>query len=33
MKAATLLAKEGREVYNLAGGITAWEEAGMPIGQ
>ena len=33
MKAATLLAKDGREVYNLAGGITAWEEAGMPIEQ
>lgn len=28
MKAATLLAKEGREVYNLAGGITAWQNAG-----
>lgn len=33
MKAATLLAKEGREVYNLAGGITAWKEAGMPVEQ
>lgn len=31
MKAATLLAKEGKEVYNLAGGITAWKEAGMPV--
>lgn len=31
MKAATLLAKEGKEVYNLAGGINAWKEAGMPV--
>ena len=25
------LAKEGKEVYNPAGGITAWKEAGMPV--
>lgn len=31
LRAASLLAKEGREVYNLAGGITAWKNEGRPI--
>ncbi|MBR1766927.1 MAG: rhodanese-like domain-containing protein [Bacteroidales bacterium] len=31
MKAATLLAKSGKEVYNLDGGITAWKKAELKI--
>ena len=30
LKAAKLLSAEGAEVYNLAGGITAWHSAGRP---
>lgn len=30
--AATMLAKEGFKVVNLLGGITAWKDAGMPVG-
>lgn len=29
--AAELLGSHGREVYNLAGGVTAWAEAGLPL--
>ena len=30
--AAAMLAKEGFKVVNLVGGITAWKDAGMPVG-
>lgn len=33
LKAASQLAKHGVEVYNLAGGINAWKDAGKPITQ
>ena len=29
--ASDLLAKDGFKVYNLDGGITAWEAAGLPV--
>jgi rhodanese-related sulfurtransferase len=30
-RAATLLARQGHEVYNLAGGMGAWARAGLPV--
>ncbi len=30
-RAAALLARHGHEVYNLAGGMTAWARAGLPV--
>jgi rhodanese-related sulfurtransferase len=30
-KAVAALGKEGREVFNLAGGLQAWREAGLPL--
>lgn len=30
-RAAALLAREGREVSNLAGGMHAWSRAGLPV--
>ena len=30
-RAAALLAREGREVVNLAGGMNAWARAGLPV--
>ena len=30
-RAAALLAREGREVSNLAGGMRAWMRAGLPV--
>ncbi|MEV4704554.1 rhodanese-like domain-containing protein [Actinoplanes sp. NPDC049316] len=30
-QAATLLAREGRQVHNLTGGLRAWTGAGMPL--
>ncbi len=30
-RAAGLLAREGREVYNLSGGMAAWARAGFPV--
>ncbi|RDI94561.1 rhodanese-like domain-containing protein [Meiothermus sp. QL-1] len=31
LRAAEFLAEKGFEVYNLAGGISAWEAAGLPV--
>ncbi|MGO8890368.1 MAG: rhodanese-like domain-containing protein [Streptosporangiaceae bacterium] len=30
-RAASLLARDGREVWNLAGGMHAWARAGLPV--
>jgi rhodanese-related sulfurtransferase len=30
-RAASLLAREGRQVSNLAGGMYAWARAGLPV--
>ena len=30
-RAATMLAREGREVSNLSGGMHAWARAGLPV--
>ena len=30
-RAAALLAREGREVVNLSGGMNAWARAGLPV--
>jgi rhodanese-related sulfurtransferase len=30
-RAASLLARQGREVWNLAGGMQAWARAGLPV--
>lgn len=30
-KAVSMLGKDGREVFNLAGGLQAWREAGLPL--
>lgn len=30
-RAAALLAREGREVFNLSGGMHAWARAGLPV--
>ena len=30
-KAVALLSRDGREVFNLAGGIQAWRQAGLPM--
>ena len=30
-RAATMLARQGREVSNLAGGMRAWARAGLPV--
>src|ERR1700760_2178853 len=30
-KAATFLAEQGREVTNVAGGMDAWAQAGLPV--
>jgi rhodanese-related sulfurtransferase len=30
-RAAALLARDGREVSNLAGGMRAWARAGLPV--
>lgn len=30
-QAAALLAREGRDVHNVGGGMTAWAAAGLPI--
>lgn len=30
-QAAALLAREGRQVHNLTGGLRAWEDAGMAL--
>ena len=30
-RAAASLGKDGREVFNLAGGLQAWREAGLPV--
>lgn len=30
-KAVSTLGKDGREVFNLAGGLQAWREAGLPL--
>ena len=30
-RAASLLAREGREVVNLSGGMLAWARAGLPV--
>jgi rhodanese-related sulfurtransferase len=30
-RAAALLARQGREVFNLAGGMHAWARAGLPV--
>ena len=30
-RAAALLAREGREVVNLSGGMRAWARAGLPV--
>jgi rhodanese-related sulfurtransferase len=30
-RAAALLASQGREVVNLAGGMRAWARAGLPV--
>lgn len=30
-KAVALLGRDGREVFNLAGGIQAWRQAGLPV--
>jgi rhodanese-related sulfurtransferase len=30
-RAAALLAREGRDVLNLAGGMHAWAQAGLPV--
>lgn len=30
-RAAATLGKDGRQVFNLAGGLKAWREAGLPL--
>lgn len=30
-RAASLLAREGREVFNMTGGMRAWQRAGLPV--
>ena len=30
-RAAAMLARDGREVSNLAGGMRAWARAGLPV--
>lgn len=30
-RATAVLAKDGRKVFNLAGGLKAWREAGLPL--
>jgi rhodanese-related sulfurtransferase len=30
-RAAAILARDGREVSNLAGGMCAWAHAGLPV--
>nr|WP_183969934.1 rhodanese-like domain-containing protein [Quisquiliibacterium transsilvanicum] len=30
-KAISLLRQDGREAFNLAGGVAAWQQAGLPV--